>query len=206
MSTSSFSQDYVIEYKEQRKMKMPNTDNPFVLKKMKEIVEEKNNTVYLNKTYKKDNCFYSTIDSIYYDNNFVNDLGISTTNNKIEYYIISKTAYIKDQRYGELFELNEEKINLKLYDDVKTIDGYNCKKMTATYLKTEYELWVTDDIEYKGGPLVFSVLPYLVVEAKSEKRHFLLNTIINRKVSSVDCFLPNKRINPIADYEKRIGT
>lgn len=203
-SSLAYCQAYIIEYEERRTVDMPDTTNPFVLEKMKEIIKDKENTIYLNRTSKTNNGYYSTIDSMYYDKNY-NDAGISTTVNKIEYHTTSGASYIRDQRYDMLFELAIDDLDIKTHKEHRIINGYNCKKITATYLTAEYQLWVTEDKEARGGPMVFSLLPYLVVEAKSPKRHFTLRKIVKQETTKEDYSISDKKIKPIANYEKKIG-
>jgi len=209
-SFNLYSQYYTLEYQEKRIIKIPDRvrDNPLILEKVKEIVEEKSNTIFLTKVHVSPSCVYSRIDSIYYEKNFTNKHNIQTDYNIIEYYKKENSIYIKDPRFGvSTFQIKPDQIEIREYSDIsKKVGSYNCHKMEVIYMSEKFELWVSDETKVKGGPIVFSFLPYLIVEAYSDKTSYRLISISDRLEKTKQCPDQFEKIQSYKGYEKKINT
>lgn len=210
-SITAQSQFYTLEYQEKRNLEVPDNvrnNNPLLLQRVKEIVEEKRNTIYLTRVHTSPECIYSAIDSIYYESGFVNKQNIRTKHNIIEYFNKDKFIYIKDPYVGSnTYKVEPNNLNFKEYRDIKKrIGNFNCHKIDLEFLSDKFELWVTEETKAKGGPLVFSFLPYLIVEVQSDKKSFRLVKIKASPSPTKLCHAQFENIKSYKDYENRKST
>lgn len=205
------TQTYSLEYIEKRPSVFPERlkDKPAdLVKKVKEIITDSNNRIYLNKVFVSPECISSRIDSVYYEDDYVKNDKIRTDYVFQDYFYQNNKVYISDPRFEpDIFELTPNDLNIKEYPSIQKVIGhYQCHKVVVPYRSVNYEVWVTDSPKTKGGPMVFSILPYLVVEVNSDKRTYrLLN--VKEMHGSKDPFLVDvNHAKPFAKYEQKLAS
>lgn len=72
------------------------------------------------------------------------------------------------------FIVNDTTLNLKwiLENDVKQIEGLNCKKATVNFRGRKWEVWYAPEIPINYGPWKFYGLPGLIVTAYESSNEF----------------------------------
>ena len=127
---------------------------------------------YLSTSRKVDN---KSIDSLKLDKDenatFVS-AGISSSD-RYFYKKENKISYTTDLLKTP-FVVNDTTLNLKwkLENDVKEIDGFNCKKATINFRGRIWEVWYTTSIPMYYGPWKFYGLPGLIVAAYESSNEF----------------------------------
>ncbi|MCZ8089419.1 MAG: GLPGLI family protein [Flavobacterium sp.] len=85
--------------------------------------------------------------------------------------------FFKDFNNNKLFceQFFEERIkytdsipkwNWKILDETETIQGYKCKKATASNFGRDFYVWFAEDIPISDGPLNYSGLPGLILKVR----------------------------------------
>ena len=62
-------------------------------------------------------------------------------------------------------------------NDVKPIQGYNCRKATTRYLGRDFEAWYTLEIPIPNGPWKLGGLPGMILEANDVQRHYVFDCV-----------------------------
>jgi GLPGLI family protein len=93
----------------------------------------------------------------------------------------------------------KETLNFKwnLLSDVKTINGYSCKKAKVNYGGRVWTAWYTTSIPLSTGPYKFKGLPGLIIKIYDEDSVFdyELTTIIEKPVIAVGKYFHSKPLN-----------
>lgn len=86
----------------------------------------------------------------------------------------TKTVVAKKQVYEERFILKDSmrKIDWKIYDEVRTIANYKCRKAVGVMLDSVYVIaFYAEDIPVSGGPEMFGNLPGMILEIAIPRLH-----------------------------------
>lgn len=78
-----------------------------------------------------------------------------------------------------------EKIDWKIIEIIKEIDGYYCSNAIANFHGIEWQVWYTEEIPADAGPWKLNGLPGLIVEALSNNgcHHFKLKELKQKQTS-----------------------
>ncbi|MBS1572943.1 MAG: GLPGLI family protein [Bacteroidetes bacterium] len=109
--------------------------------------------------------------------------GYVTDNN---YYIIiepSKSLITHYQPYenSKFSYRNDNKINWKLINETKEINGIKCKKATTHFLGRDWIAWFTEEYSFPLGPYKFYGLPGLIIEIHDVKNEYLFSAFKIKK-------------------------
>ncbi|MEZ4910878.1 MAG: hypothetical protein R2774_08450 [Saprospiraceae bacterium] len=195
------SQNYYLTYELRNKTEFPNDVPPELIYKVKEILEEKSKTIYLEKVSYKNKFILSKIDTFYYEKGFTNPKNIRTTRADKQYFFDgNKVYFINSTIHNNAYVIDREEISYQYHcDEKRVINGFECVKVTCTFLEEHFTLWVTDNSVFHGGPNVFINFPSLVVELSSDKKQYILKNMVQAIVTQInDDIIEGKKIFPIS--------
>lgn len=168
----------VIKYKEN--LNIPKEE----LEKFPIQIREKLNTL-LNSPiyYELKNNEKESIYSMITNNKIESSTEDAVKNTKIEtvvqlpeqnvYKNFDELIYIKQENLlNKKYLITEKlsKINWKLYNEIKKIDKFNCKKATATINNKQVIAWYCEEIASNDGPSIYYGLPGLILELEAGDR------------------------------------
>lgn len=107
-------------------------------------------------------------------------------------------AFQSDISFQKVVAIDDFNIIWKIFDEEKTIGGYNCKKATTTFRNVNYVAWFTEDIPVPFGPWKLRGLNGLILEAYEENfKYHLAATQINLggKCDEIEKVFTEKKLN-----------
>jgi GLPGLI family protein len=82
--------------------------------------------------------------------------------------------------FGNGFIINDTlSINWQNHSEKKTISGKICVKATTVWNEMEVEAWYAEDIPVADGPDIFSGLPGLILELKTNKYNYTATEVLH---------------------------
>lgn len=196
-------QGFSLTYELRNKSEVPKNIPSELTTKMHEILEEKSKTIRIEKvTYDRYRIF-ARIDTVYYEKGFTNPHKIRTSRSEILYYFDGTNGYCTNSSMPTTaYKIEQNDMVYQNYcDHKKIINGFECTKITCTFLDEDFTLWVTDIPNFHGGPYVFLDFPTLVIQAYSNKREYILKgmqCVNDPKIP--DDIISGKIIKPIVEY------
>ncbi|WP_372745556.1 GLPGLI family protein [Lutibacter sp.] len=89
------------------------------------------------------------------------------------YKNFDELIYVKQENLLDKKYLITEKlstINWRLYNEIKKIDKFNCKKATAIINNKQVTAWYCEEIASNDGPSIYYGLPGLILQLEAEDR------------------------------------
>lgn len=182
---------------------VPNYDNltdiaPSELERAKSISKQLANTVekQIIRLVSDSNSFILTVeDQMGIDEEVISSkVGRSVLNlYSFVYSNNDEFSFGNDTDKSEIIKFNNESVSWKITSESKDILGFKCFKAIASYPSFSLEqkrglptiAWFSPELNRKGGPLVYSNLPGLILEVKSDAATITAMEISETKESVV---------------------